>query len=150
METVGALAVAFGLVGLFDGSMGATAAAIASANASLPAFRGFIRAALCNALVCLTIWLTFAARTTAGKILAILRPITGLVLLDLEHSVANTYFFPRGWAAGAELDVPGAAANPLWVTRGNILGGAGGDGRAYRFAYLGPAPRRRGPPHSPN
>ena len=47
--------------------------------------------------VCLAVWLTFAARTAAGKILAILWPITAFVLLGLEHSVANMYFFPQGW-----------------------------------------------------
>ena len=85
------------------------------------------------------LFLFVAARTAAGKILAILWPISAFVLLGLEHSVANMYFFPQGWAAGATADLPAAAANLFWVTLGNILGGAGGVALAYRFAYLGPA-----------
>jgi formate/nitrite transporter FocA (FNT family) len=101
----------------------------------------FVRGVLCNALVCLAVWLTFAARTAAGKILAILWPVTGFVLLGFEHSVANMYFFPQGWAAGGEVGLTGAVANLVWVTLGNILGGAGGVALAYRYAYLGPAGR---------
>lgn len=135
------LAFAFGLSGLLDGPMGATAGKIAATKEALPAFEAFVRGVLCNALVCLAVWLTFAARTAAGKILAILWPISAFVLLGLEHSVANMFFFPQGWAAGAPADLPAAAANLLWVTLGNILGGAGGVALAYRFAYLGPAGR---------
>src|SRR5690606_41817055 len=65
----------------------------------------------------------------------------------LEHSVANMFFFPLGWAAGAPADLAAATANLLWVTLGNILGGAGGVALAYRFAYLGPTGRR--PPWDP-
>jgi len=120
------LAFAFGLSGLLDGPMGATAAKIAAAKGALPPFEAFMRGVLCNALVCLAVWLTFAARTAAGKILAILWPISAFVLLGLEHSVANMYFFPQGWAAGATADLPAAAANLFWVTLGNILGAADG------------------------
>ena len=132
------LGLAFGLTGLLDGAMGTTAVKIAETKAALPPVEAFMRGALCNALVCLAVWLTFAARTVAGKILAILWPITAFVLLGLEHSVANMYFFPQGWAAGAAPDLSGAALNLFWVTMGNILGGAGGVALAYRFAYLGP------------
>jgi formate/nitrite transporter len=135
------LALAFGLSGLLDGPMGATAARIAVAKAALPPFEAFVRGALCNALVCLAVWLTFAARDATGKILAILWPISAFVLLGLEHSVANMFLLPQGIAAGAEIGAGAVAANLIWVTAGNILGGAGGVALAYRFAYLGPAPR---------
>lgn len=133
------LALAFGLSGLLEGPMGVTAAKIATAKAALSPLEALVRGALCNALVCLAVWLTFAARTAAGKILAILWPISGFVLLGLEHSVANMYLFPQGWAAGAEVSTGAALANLFFVTLGNILGGAGGVALAYRFAYLGPA-----------
>lgn len=130
------LAAAFGLTGLLDGPMGATAAGIAEAKLALGPAEAFMRGALCNALVCLAVWLTFAARTAAGKILAILWPISGFVLLGLEHSVADMYLLPQGALAGAAI-APGAAlALLLWVTLGNIAGGAGGVALSYRFAYL--------------
>jgi formate/nitrite transporter len=132
-----ALAAGFGLAGLLDGPMGETAVRIGEAKAAIPAFEAFVRGILCNALVCLAVWLTFAARTAAGKILAILWPISAFVLLGLEHSVANMYLFPQALAAGAGI-APGAIlANLLWVTLGNILGGGGGVALAYRYAYLG-------------
>jgi len=132
------LAIAFGVSGLLDGPMGETAAKIADTKAALTPLEAFVRGALCNALVCLAVWLTFAARSAAGKILAILWPITGFVLLGLEHSVANMYFFPQGWTAGSEALAGSALSNMIWVTLGNIVGGAGGVAMAYRFAYLGP------------
>ena len=59
-------------------------------------------------------------------------------MLGLEHSVANMYFFPQGWTAGSEALAGSALSNMIWVTLGNIVGGAGGVAMAYRFAYLGP------------
>lgn len=135
------LAIAFGFSGLLDGPMGLTAAKIAVGKAAIPPVEAFVRGALCNALVCLAVWLTFAARTTAGKILAILWPISGFVLLGLEHSVANMYFYPQGWAVGSGVPAGAALATLLWVTLGNIAGGAGGVALAYRFAYLAPGGR---------
>ncbi|UWQ35655.1 formate/nitrite transporter family protein (plasmid) [Leisingera sp. M527] len=131
------LAAAFALTGLLDGQMGETAAGIAGAKAGLTPFEAFVRGALCNALVCLAVWLSFAARSAAGKILAVLWPVTVFVLLGLEHSIANMYFFPQGWAAGADVPASAAAANLFWVTLGNIAGGAGGVALAYWFAFLG-------------
>lgn len=133
------LAIAFGLTGLLDGPMGTVAATIAEAKATLSPLHAFVRGALCNALVCLAVWLTFAARTVVGKIFAILWPITGFVLLGLEHSIANMYFFPQGWLAGADAAPMGALSNLIWVTLGNILGGAGGVALAYWVAYRGGA-----------
>lgn len=131
------LAIAFGLSGLLDDPMGSVAAKIPQAKVTLLPLEAFVRGALCNALVCLAIWLSFAARTAAGKILAILWPISGFVLLGLEHSVANMYFFPQGWLAASGVSVNDALGNLIWVTAGNIVGGAGGVALAYRFAYLG-------------
>jgi len=138
----GLLALVFGLSGLFDGQMGETAAKIPQAKAALLPIEALARGALCNALVCLAVWLSFAARTAAGKILMILWPISAFVLLGLEHSVANMYFFPQGWLAGSQVTFKDAAANLVWVTLGNVIGGAGGVALAYRFAYIGPAQDR--------
>lgn len=131
------LALAFGLTGLLDGPMGETAAKIATAKAGGSVLPWLAKGALCNALVCLAVWLTFSARDTTGKILAILWPISAFVLLGLEHSVANMFFLPLGALAGAEIPPTAALASLFWVTLGNIAGGAGGVALAYRYAYLG-------------
>ena len=94
-----------------------------------------MRGALCNALVCLAVWLSFAARTATDKILGVLWPVAAFVALGLEHSVANMFLFPAGLWAGSEASWAEVAANLLWVTLGNVAGGAGGVALAYRFAY---------------
>jgi formate/nitrite transporter len=129
------LALAFGLSGLLDGPMGETAARAATAKASLAPVEALVRGVLCNALVCLAVWLSFAARSATDKVLGVLWPVTAFVALGLEHSVANMFLFPAGIWAGAEVTAAGVAGNLLWVTLGNIIGGAGGVALAYRFAF---------------
>ena len=131
------LALAFGFSGLLDGPMGETAARAAAAKASLSPLEAFVRGALCNALVCLAVWLSFAARTATDKILAVLWPVAGFVAIGLEHSVANMFLFPAGLWAGASAPLSGVISNLFWVTLGNIVGGAGGVALAYRYAYGG-------------
>ena len=131
------LAVAFGLTSLLEGPTGVTASTIAETKAALTPLEAFVRGALCNALVCLAVWLTFGARSVAGKILAILWPISCFVLLGLEHSVANMYLLPQGILAGSSVQLSALLSNLFWVTLGNIVGGVGGVALAYHFAYPG-------------
>jgi formate/nitrite transporter FocA (FNT family) len=55
----------------------------------------------------------------------------------LEHSVANMFLFPAGLWAGSEATPIAMLGNLVWVTLGNIAGGAGGVALAYRYAYGG-------------
>ncbi len=134
-----ALVLACAASGLLEGPMGATAAAIANGKIDLSPTQAFVRGILCNALVCLAVWLSFAARSVVGKVMAILWPIAAFVLLGLEHSIANMYLLPQGALAGAELGWGATISNLFWVTVGNVVGGAGGVALAYRLAYLGKA-----------
>lgn len=131
------LAAAFACTGLLDAPFGETAAKVATTKATLPILAMLAKAALCNALVCLAVWLTVSARDTTGKILAVLWPISCFVLLGLEHSIANMFLFPLGIFSGADVSLAAALANVFWVTLGNLIGGAGGVALAYRYAYLG-------------
>lgn len=131
------LAVAFAFTGMLEAPFGETAVKMATAKLALPPLAAFAKGALCNALVCLAVWLTFSSRDTTGKILAILWPITGFVALGLEHSVANMFLFPLAYLAGGDIAAGPALLALLWVTLGNVLGGAGGVALAYRYAYLG-------------
>ena len=121
--------------GLLDGGFGRTAANIATAKLGLQPVELFARAILCNALVCLAVWLSVAARTAAGKVVTIVFPITAFVALGFEHSVANMYLLPVGLAAGAEGSIAEIIVNIAIATLGNIVGGAGGVALAYRFAF---------------
>ncbi len=131
-----ALALAFAATGLLEGPTGATASAIANGKIDLTQTQAFARGILCNALVCLAVWLSFAARSVVGKVMAILWPIAAFVLMGLEHSVANMYLLPQGALAGADLGWGAVFGNLFWVTIGNVVGGAGGVALAYRLAYL--------------
>ncbi len=127
---------ASGTLDLGGGAVGVTAAKIAAGKLALPADQAFIRGILCNALVCLAVWLSFAARSVIGKIFAILWPITAFVALGFEHSIANMYLIPVGIAAGAEGSIAGIIGNLVPVTLGNIVGGAGGVALAYWAIYV--------------
>lgn len=123
--------------GLLDGEVGPVARRVAEAKLNLGWGEAFARGVLCNALVCLAVWLTFGARTAAGKVLVILLPISAFVALGFEHSVANMFLLPLGILAGAGGSIQGVLGNLLPVTLGNIVGGGGGVALAYWLAYGG-------------
>jgi formate/nitrite transporter len=133
----GALAMAglAAMAGLHKAPMGGVAARIAAAKFALPLPELLARGVLCNALVCLAVWLSFAARDVPGKVLAIIFPISAFVALGLEHSIANMFLLPFGLLAGAAGAVSDVVWNLLWVTLGNIVGGAGGVAITYWAAY---------------
>lgn len=129
------LALMVWAAGLLEGATGARAASIAEAKFALGWWEAFWRGVLCNALVCLAVWLTFAGRTVTDKVLAILWPVAGFVAMGFEHSVANFWLLAAGLLAGAQGGLPEVAGNLVPVTLGNILGGAGGVALVYRLAY---------------
>ncbi|MEK7468596.1 MAG: formate/nitrite transporter family protein [Planctomycetota bacterium] len=136
------------------GQLGATALRIATVKCSLPFATAFVLGVLCNALVCLAVWLCFSARSTTDKVLAIIFPITAFVALGFEHSVANMYFIPLGMLLRAEPEVlaaggwsPEAVACVGWkglfgnlvpVTLGNVVGGGLMVAAVYWGVYLRP------------
>ena len=131
------------------GVVGETAVSIASAKVGLGFGHAVALGILCNALVCLAVWLTYGAHTTADKVLAIVPPITAFVAMGFEHSVANMYFIPVALLIerdSAVPDVPGldwgsfVLDNLVPVTIGNVIGGGLLVGAVYWFVYL----RRRG------
>ncbi len=119
-----ALAIHYGGV-LQTGGVEATAARIAEAKAQLGWGAAFLRGILCNVLVCLAVWLSTAARSVEGKVVAIVFPISAFVALGFEHCIANLYLMPAGMLAGANVGWSGFAGNILPVTVGNTVGGAG-------------------------
>jgi formate/nitrite transporter len=126
---------ASGVLGIAGGAVGSTAAAIAVQKAALPIEQAFARGLLCNALVCLAVWLSYASRDLSGKILAIMFPISAFVALGFEHSIANMYLISAGILAGASISLDDAISNLVWVTLGNIVGGAGLVGLVYWIIY---------------
>ena len=139
---IGALGTAFmvlwsGTLELGGGAVAETAVTIAQAKLAVGVTEAFFRGVLCNVLVCLAVWLCFAAHDVPGKVLAIVFPISAFVALGFEHSVANMYLIPIAMLAGAEgVTVAGFLANLIPVTLGNIVGGGVFVALVYWLIYL--------------
>ncbi len=125
-----------GLLG--DGMVGETAIATARAKAELSVLTAFARGILCNALVCLAVWLAMGGRSVTDKILAVLFPVTAFVAMGFEHSIANWFFLPYGfWLDPDGIEyLPGMGRNLIAVTAGNIVGGSLLVAAVYWLAYL--------------
>lgn len=137
------------------GSIGINALNIGEAKSGLDFIQAIALGIMCNALVCLAVWMCFSARSVTDKILAIIPPIAGFVAAGFEHSVANMYFVPialfiKSWGDPKFFEMIGKTAgdfpnltwgnflvgNLLPVTIGNIIGGAVMVGVVYWFVYL--------------
>lgn len=145
-----------GQYGFNDGAVGERALTIAQTKASLPTGQLFYLAVLCNVLVCLAVWMSFASRSIAGKVLVIIPPITAFAAAGFEHSIANLYFLPYAllikacagsefWASigqqassYASITLAGSAHNIVVATIGNLIGGSLLVGAVYWFVYLRP------------
>jgi formate/nitrite transporter len=130
-----------GALQLGGGAAAEAAAAIATAKLQLPPGQAFVRGILCNALVCLAVWMSFASHSVTGKIMAIVLPISAFVALGFEHSIANMYLIPIGMLNGAPADIAGFLTNLLFVTLGNIIGGSVCVAAVYWIIYVRPASR---------
>jgi formate transporter len=139
------------------GAIGETALKTAAAKVHLGFIQALALGILCNGLVCLAIWLTYSARSTTDKIMAIIFPITAFVAAGFEHSVANMYFIPFGLliqqfdpafvtGLGSKVALGGLTwpafllNNLLPVTLGNMIGGALLVGILYWLIYLKKSP----------
>ncbi|MCC6499925.1 MAG: formate/nitrite transporter family protein [Anaerolineales bacterium] len=136
------------------GAVGVAALKIGVAKSDLAFAQALALGILCNGLVCLAVWLTFSARTTADKVLAIVFPITAFVAAGFEHSIANMYFIPYALAVKyfdpafadsvasqvpnlERLTMPAFFLNNLLpVTIGNVIGGVALVAVIYWSVYL--------------
>jgi formate/nitrite transporter len=138
-----------------DYEVGANALRIADAKVNLEFYEAFTLGVLCNALVCLAVWLCYSARSNTDKAVSVLFPITAFVASGFEHSIANLYFVPLGLLLKGESEVVDAAGlsssalenltvpdlivgQLIPVTAGNIVGGAFLVGVVYWAVYLRP------------
>jgi formate/nitrite transporter len=138
-----------------NGAVGMAALSIGESKTALTFVQAVALGIMCNALVCMAVWMCYSARTTTDKILAIIPPISCFVAAGFEHSIANMYFIPlalfvknSGDAKFFEnigktaADFPHLTwgnfflANLLPVTIGNIIGGAIMVGMVYWFVYI--------------
>ena len=140
---------ASGLWGSGEGALGVATIKIALAKVNLDFTAAFVLGILCNWLVCLGVWFSYAADTVVSKVAGIFFPVMLFVLSGYEHCVANMYYIPAGILAKAEYGAQGGfsdvalnslnwgtfmSSNLIPVTLGNIVGGAVMVGMAYWFS----------------
>jgi formate transporter len=136
------------------GAVGLVALNTATAKASLPFLPAFTLGIMCNALVCLAVWMCFSARTNVDRVVTAVPPVAAFAAAGFEHCIANIYFIPFGLfiKAGApesfwksvnktaadfpDLTWSNFVSNLVPVTAGNIVGGSIMVAAAYWFVYL--------------
>jgi formate/nitrite transporter len=105
----------------------------------------FVKAMLCNWMVCLGIVAAMTTTSTIGKIACAYMPIFIFFAQGFEHSVVNMFVIPTGMMMGANITI---AQWWLWnqipVTIGNLVGGFVFTGLAlyitHRPRSVAPAP----------
>jgi formate/nitrite transporter len=154
---IGSLFIAYMMSqsGLFNSSanlLGGMTIKIAAGKTALPFLRAFYSGIMCNWLVCIAVWISFAAKDVLGKMFSCFFVICLFVVSGFEHSIANMYYIPAGILAKSNPDWVKAATeqaavtaqqldglnwvtlitkNLIPVTLGNIIGGGGFVGGLY-------------------
>jgi formate/nitrite transporter len=139
------LAVQTGVIGPPDADPGTTAAMTHERLASIAhdkatghtPWQTFLRGVGCNWLVCLAVWMSLAATSVSGKILAIFFPIMAFVAMGFDHVVANMFFLPAAMFDG----VPGITwgdviLNWLLAGSGNLVGAVIFVASSYWYLFL--------------
>ena len=83
-----------------------------------------LKGVLCNFLVCIGVFSGFKLKSEIGKCVAIIAVIATFVLAGFEHSIANMATFSLYALLVPGADFAGIAWNMIWVTLGNMIGGA--------------------------
>ena len=144
---VGALFIVFliwfaGQTMAANGQWGLTILATAQHKIHHTWFEAFCLGILCNVMVCIAIWMSYAGKTLTDKAFIMILPIALFVASGFEHSVANMFMIPMGIVT-AHFSVPEfwqainmdsqqftdlnlyhfIVKNLIPVTLGNIVGG---------------------------
>ena len=84
----------------------------------------FVKAILCNWMVCLAIVAAMTTSSTIGKIACAYMPVFIFFAQGFEHSVVNMFIIPTGMIMGAKITVADWWLwNQIPVTLGNLVGG---------------------------
>jgi len=109
-------------------------ASITAAKAAAPGPQLFWRAVLCNALVCLGLWMAARVSSDTAKAVVLWWALLAFIGSGFEHSVANMTTFALGIFQGSA-EVGDLLRNLLWTVPGNVVGGGLVVGLGY--AWLG-------------
>jgi formate/nitrite transporter len=116
-----------GFCNLNDGKIAETVILVATTKYSLPVLEMFIRAILCNFLVCLAVFIANSATSLTDKFITSFLPVTAFVACAFEHCIANQTFFTLGLllsiGTSLEFNISLAILNLIITTLGNLVGG---------------------------
>jgi formate/nitrite transporter FocA (FNT family) len=102
----------------------------------------FVKAMLCNWMVCLAVVLAMTTTSAVGKMVAAWLPIFIFFAQGFEHLVVNFFIIPAGMMMGAKVTIlDWLVWNAIPVTLGNIVGGFLFTGLAIYWTFR-PAPDR--------
>lgn len=149
---IAAMIICSGQLNSGGGLLGGMTVKIAFNKVSLSFLSAFALGIMCNWLVCLAVWMSYAAKDITGKLLSIFFVIGLFIVSGFEHCIANMYYIPAGimaksnalWAemsglTAAQLGTLNWGAfltrNLLPVTLGNIVGGMVFVGGFYWIIY---------------
>jgi len=122
-----------------NGLVGAKVVQIATIKCAMPFWAAFFKGILCNLLVCMAVWMSFAGRSVIDKVVAIVFPISAFVAAGFEHSVANMYLIPLGMLlqphGAMTITWSGFFHNMIPVILGNLIGGSVLVGAVYHIIY---------------
>lgn len=112
-------------------------------KASLTFWEALLRGILCNILVAIGVYMSYASKSISGKILASIIPVTAFVIMGFEHVVANMFVLPLGLmyvdlqtVSIIDLIIKMIFNNIIPVTIGNFIGGGIILPFAYHYIYL--------------
>lgn len=109
---------------------------IGETKTSATFLKTFIKGIGANWLVCMAVWMSYAAKEVPGKMLAIWFPVMAFVVMGFEHSIANMFFLPTAMFLGADFGVASfLIRNLIPATLGNIVGGVVFVAAAYHFMF---------------
>jgi len=84
----------------------------------------FVKAMLCNWLVCVGVVMAMTSSSTLGKMVGAWLPISVFFAQGFEHTVVNMFIIPTGMLMGAKITVAQWWVwNVIPVTLGNLVGG---------------------------
>src|SRR3954452_10343306 len=97
-----------------SGAVGLAALTMANGKVSLAFVPALTLGIMCNALVCLAVWMCYSARTTIDRVVTIVPPIAAFVAAGFEHCIANVYFIPMA------LFIKAGADSAFWDSIGKM------------------------------
>lgn len=116
------LAAAVFAGGTITGSSSTVLASMTAAKDTASGPQLFWRAVLCNALVCLALWMAARTRSDAAKLGVLWWGLLAFISSGFEHSIANVTTFSLA-ALDGSIGWEALGRNLLWTVPGNIIGG---------------------------